>query len=165
MYIYKTQAGGARKRSKTPVPSQRTEILFHLRIPNTPLTPRANYEMSRVNRPSSPLPLLLPPPLLLFSQRYRKLRQGRGPWRPRHHATAEAEAVEEAARGWAPVDGATHPSRGPSLPIWARGKISWVSSRAISSRWWVSGGWVDDVWTKDFETQGLLLFGLTATRL
>lgn len=99
IYIYKTQAGGARKRSKTPVPSQRTEILFHFRIPNTPLTPRANYEMSRVNRPSSPLPLLLPPPLLLFSQRYRKLRQGRGPWRPRHHATAEAEAVEEAARG------------------------------------------------------------------
>lgn len=69
MYIYKTQAGGARKRSKTPVPSQRTEILFHLRIPNTPLTPRANYEMSRVNRPSSPPPPSpSPSPLIIFAE-------------------------------------------------------------------------------------------------
>lgn len=80
----------------SPIPSQTTEILFHSRIPNTPLTPRANYEMSRVNRPPSPF---APFPLLLFSQRYRKLRQGRGPWRPRHHATAEAEAVEAAGQG------------------------------------------------------------------
>lgn len=141
----------------SPIPSQTTEILFHSRIPNTPLTPRANYEMSRVNRPPSPF---APFPLLLFSQRYRKLRQGRGPWRPRHHATAEAEAVEAAGQGWAPADGVTHPSRGPSSPIWARGKISWVSSRAISSRWWVSGWCLDP----GFRDTGLL-FGLTATRL
>lgn len=141
----------------SPIPSQTTEILFHSRIPNTPLTPRANYEMSRVNRPPSPF---APFPLLLFSQRYRKLRQGRGPWRPRHHATAEAEAVEAAGQGWALADGVTHPSRGPSSPIWARGKISWVSSRAISSRWWVSGWCLDP----GFRDTGLL-FGLTATRL
>lgn len=143
-----------------PIPNL-TEILFHSSIPNTPLiTPRANYEMSRVNRPPSPFSPFLPP-LLLFSQRYRKPRQGRGPWRPRHHATAEAEAVGAAGQGWAPADGVTHPSRGPSSPIWARGRISWVSSRAISSRWWVSGWCLDPGFLRDAG----LLFGPTATRL
>lgn len=79
-------------------------------------------------------------PLLKISQRFQKLHQGRGPWRLRHHATAAVEVGVVVAQGWAPVAGEMHPSRGLSSPIWAPGKISWVSWRAISLRWWVSTG-------------------------
>ena len=106
--------------------------LVHPEITPTPSLPPSHYpELIRVPSTAPSTPFSVSYSVSGF-QRFQKLHPDPDPWHPRHLVAARVAPELVPGVGVMPL------SPGLSLPISARGRISWAFWRAISSRWWVS---------------------------